>query len=650
MGGQKRLIGATPAGNSGFVTYFNSTAGNASDFQMTLNPDSLQLVSGPGYQGVNGTLSFNQNARMVRALLGGVRTVRDFVEGGGTMHPQYFNFTTLQQGPSVVLSYMYINGTGFMNLTFTPNDGQTTLAVLPENNFTVTIGGQGSGTVSFEVRSSETALQGTNPTDLFTADAGLANNPEAQQVAFLTYADRFLAGSWRFLTYFGRDTMIALRLFQSKLQPEPIEAAIGAVLERLNMDPNRMQDNVTIPVGTVCHEETIGDYASFINAQNKMYELGDAPYYDYKMIDSDYLMLPTLANYLLNLPQGANRSEEFLSQQATLVNNTYNELLMDNVNLILELAAPFAMNSTVENLIHLRETAPVGNWRDSNTGLGNGRIPYDVNTALVPGALRSIQALAAAGVIESNLEGEAAEMALAWEANALPLFEVRMPEAQALELLSNYSSNVSVPAPNGAPNSDIRFYALALNDDGSKVPVLHSDVGFNLLYGNNLPAELVSTVPFVLSPYPEGLLTSVGMVVANPVYWGTPEAYGNFTRGDYHGTVVWAFQQAIMVAGLQRQLGLCESGGDSTSDKPAWCDSQPLVNQLQASLASLEAAINNHPEVRYSETWSWTYTNGNYEVTPLGALSQGTESDAIQLWSYGFLSVDTNNSQGVQTI
>ena len=47
--------------------------------------------------------------------------------------------------------------------------------------------------------------------------------------------------------------------------------------------------------------------------------MGAAPYYDYKMIDSDYLMLPTLANYLLNLPQGANRSEEFLSQQATLV-------------------------------------------------------------------------------------------------------------------------------------------------------------------------------------------------------------------------------------------------------------------------------------------------------------------------------------------
>ena len=57
--------------HAGFVTYFNSTAGNASNFQMTLSPDSLHLVSGSGYNGVNGTLSFNQNARMVRALLGG---------------------------------------------------------------------------------------------------------------------------------------------------------------------------------------------------------------------------------------------------------------------------------------------------------------------------------------------------------------------------------------------------------------------------------------------------------------------------------------------------------------------------------------------------------------------------------------------------
>ncbi len=33
------------------------------------------------------------------------------------------------------------------------------------------------------------------------------------QVASLTYKEKFTAGSWRFLTYFGRDTLIALRLF-----------------------------------------------------------------------------------------------------------------------------------------------------------------------------------------------------------------------------------------------------------------------------------------------------------------------------------------------------------------------------------------------------------------------------------------------------
>ncbi len=31
------------------------------------------------------------------------------------------------------------------------------------------------------------------------------------------------------------------------------------------------------------------------------------------------------------------------------------------------------------------------NWRDSDTGLANAIIPFDVNTALLPGALRAIQ-------------------------------------------------------------------------------------------------------------------------------------------------------------------------------------------------------------------------------------------------------------------
>ncbi len=42
----------------------------------------------------------------------------------------------------------------------------------------------------------------------------------------------------------------------------------------------------------------------------------------------------------------------------------------------------------------------------------------------------------------------------------------------------------------------------------------------------------------------------------------------------------------------------------------------------------------------YSEVWSYSFDNttNSFSVTDLASLSpSGTESDAIQLWSYGFL-------------
>lgn len=65
--------------------------------------------------------------------------------------------------------------------------------------------------------------------------------------------------------------------------------------------------------------------------------------------------------------------------------------------------------TTVSNVVLLRllcAAEPVGNWRDSDTGLGLGRIPFDVNTALMPACLRSIQVgfpITASGVASSWL-------------------------------------------------------------------------------------------------------------------------------------------------------------------------------------------------------------------------------------------------------
>ena len=75
----------------------------------------------------------------------------------------------------------------------------------------------------------------------------------ANALAFLSYREKFLAGSWRFDTYFGRDTLISALLLAPVLEPEAIESAIASVLDRL------------APNGEVAHEEDIGEFAVLRN-------------------------------------------------------------------------------------------------------------------------------------------------------------------------------------------------------------------------------------------------------------------------------------------------------------------------------------------------------------------------------------------------
>ena len=77
----------------------------------------------------------------------------------------------------------------------------------------------------------------------------------------------------------------------------------------------------------------------------------------------------------------------------------YGELAIINAKAIMAKAGSFARDrgQIKDNLIHLQDNIRFGQWRDTNIGLGGGRIPYDVNTALVPAALRIISALSAAG-------------------------------------------------------------------------------------------------------------------------------------------------------------------------------------------------------------------------------------------------------------
>lgn len=60
------------------------------------------------------------------------------------------------------------------------------------------------------------------------------------------------------------------------------------------------------------------------------------------------------------------------------------------------------------------------------SGIGGGRIPYDVNTALLPAALRCIASLSRAGVYEGHSDwGTLADTyAKVWEDDTLQFFQV----------------------------------------------------------------------------------------------------------------------------------------------------------------------------------------------------------------------------------
>ncbi|GHJ88125.1 hypothetical protein NliqN6_4527 [Naganishia liquefaciens] len=695
-----RLIVAFPEGNTGFATYFIPTNGTGSaPLQVVPDIESLSSITFPSdstaedatnQTGITCDLSFTSDMSLGVTLIGSIRTVRDYTEGSGLTN-EIFNYTLGDYNATYLqLVRPWINGTTVQYLTFMAGDN-TQFSVIPSQNVTLpptvaferTDKGQ-NGSMSFKTTFNYTdlpklapgldaqslfltsvptdgngsealtkvveALQGTNGTgEGNVTGSALA---EVKQVSFLTYQDKFLAGGWRFLTYFGRDTLLTLRLLLPTFTSTAAEAVLTGVMERINGS------------GLVCHEETIGDYASFVNIQNNQSELGAAPSYNYVMADTDYLLLPSLSHYFLSTPQGANRSEAFLDTTATLQNGTYRDLLLKNVDHVINMSKPFASNTSCENLVHIRDTL-VGNWRDSGVGLGYGKIPFDINTAFVPSALRAIVDLSNANVIPFNYSSAATPLIGTWETAAAPCFEVTISGQEAQSRLDNYvqQANLSQALLSGVEGfnatDNVTFYALSLDDDGSPVEVLNSDLGFTLLYGNNVPTGILQATVNALQPYPKGLLTNVGMVVANAAYDSNTTNIAVFDETAYHGAVVWSWQQALMAAGLAKQLDLCGLANGTnvdyperslTGSAPTWCNTT-LASDLQQAQVRLWDSIGGSSSALFSEVYTPLFDNStnSFTIGDLGAISPtGTEGDAIQLWAYAFLAaVDPRSGRPV---
>ncbi|KAF2875566.1 hypothetical protein BDV95DRAFT_562189 [Massariosphaeria phaeospora] len=521
-------------------------------------------------------------------------------------------------------------------LQFTPLSGSSPIII---DKSTLVFG---NGTYQFNASFNYPQLEQLSPQEVLNnASLGLIEQSPDQttSLSFLSYTDKLLAGTWRFLTYFGRDSMISLLLLQSVLsegEGGAIEAVISAVLERINRKD-----------GTVCHEEVLGDYATFLNLQKNI--RSTAPLCDYKMVDTDYFLPIVMKNYLVDTNSGQNRATALLNTKASfLADNaglTYAELAQLTAEKIMKTSAPFAADGgqIKENFIHLKEGESVGQWRDSGIGLGGGRIPYDVNTALVPAALRAIAALSRAGFFADHLDWNetADQYAKVWEDETLRFFEVSISQADAVSLVERYvnQSSFSGPTNVGEINSDVTFYGLALDGakDQSVVRVMNTDDCFRVFLMNStnqdqLSSFLNQTADHILRPFPVGLSSDVGLFVANPAYGGDPMYAQSFTNRDYHGTVVWGWQLAMMAAGLGRQLARCIS-----ESVPDFCKDKVVYDKVLLAYNHLWTLIDNNRAQLSSEVWSWTYDNG-FRFEPLGSLTS-TESNIRQLWSLTFLAI-----------
>lgn len=696
----QRFLVAFPAGNSGLLMYLESTS---NDFSMRIVDDEIQTVdpdraSSDNYTAIRGTLDLSQDSKLGVTVLGSARSVREWEETRN-LHPE-FNFTVVENGNGTLkLHRQWLNSTHNMNLT---------LQSSAQDGASITVNGQpdqqkpldcsfGSGKLDFLVELDEKPVGESYSVDeLFVSDDGntgtklkvlqsIYNDQPAQELSYLTYKSKFLVGAWRYLSYYGRDDLFTIKMLLPVLQKGPVETVFSSVFDRIYLNGVNTDPDTQVQEGEICNQETFSDYASWTNMENDRSDLGDTPHYGYGLRDNNYLFLPALSSYFLETDEGKDRDKEFLQKKRTRPDGqgdiSYQELLEKNIQMVLNETKNFAENPVAQNLVHFTEDHTSGNWRDQPYGNAYGTTPFDVNVVYAPAALRAIAALADKNIVNQGFKDIATQYANVWEQKAVEYFKVAGDEETLMNNVFEYAQwanlNPSLIYSQGAfndskpfdskakteswlniQNNSHSYYALSLDQTGAPIGVLHSDIGLGLLYGHNQSEEYMNAVADALLPFPLGLTTPIGMVISNPAFTGNETLYAMLDRNQYHGSVMWGWQMAVMANGLAKQLASCDissvpSTHQKLSEKPSWCDNSQLVSSLLAGLDRLWQGIEGAQDQVYTEVWSYAYTgpgsvhndtaitdveSNNFAVTVIGDMTPGgKQGNPVQLWSYGLL-------------
>jgi hypothetical protein len=191
-----RLIVAFPAGNTGMGLWFKAD-GKPASLGLAAGTRVEGLERAAGMRGVRAHLRSDAASLDVgAAVLGNVRTLRDYVTSGGKMMPkEVANHVT--RGASLVFRRTSVDGQHHLELQLVPERGTR---LVNRNGRSTLVAGAG-GQVNVVV----TALIDYKPLTPF-AMADLLNGTAADRprdknaLAFLASAENFSDGSWRFLT------------------------------------------------------------------------------------------------------------------------------------------------------------------------------------------------------------------------------------------------------------------------------------------------------------------------------------------------------------------------------------------------------------------------------------------------------------------
>src|SRR6185437_12496367 len=249
---------------------------------------------------------------------------------------------------------------------------------------------------------------------------------------------------------------------------------------------------------------------------------------------------------------------------------------------------------------------------------------------LAPAALQATQRLFDSGLLRPYLSGNDTQLLAQagmqwriWQQSSAPLFRIELERPVALAHLHAYAHALGLdgaPAAATLHGATFRFEALSLDGNGRALPVMQSDVAMQLLLSDPDAAALGAALDTLMRPFPAGLMTPIGLLIANPAF-ADAQTQRRFTRDAYHGTVVWAWQQAMLLAGIARQL--------QRRDLPA-----SLRERLTRAHDALWQAIDRAGAFRGAELWSWSYAAGKYRLQPFHPPGPGeAESNAAQLWS-----------------